>query len=474
MSDNQRGPNYYLRSADISSPRFTTEEGPIDISKIILEINLYENLMVPYITGDILIADTEGLSNIIKASGQETIRLELYVSQDAPLVREFVIYSIKKQTKNINTSSSIYSFSIIEKHGFYSFFERINKSFTGNISDIIYNVYYSTLFGLSETDPNVDIEQSLLKPENFEPTSQYIKVISPNKTPLAFCMWLAQRATTDIGEPFFLYSSLREGPQFRSLFSLINQAVEPNTPPYRLSQVFTEANFVDEIYRIVDINIPENDNNIALAKAGAFGMIYQSIDPFFKSNDRTIYQAKFNQNDYFNEKKSKGRTLADFNLYDDKFRIGPGISVQEDGSVLRGKSMAELNSQIQSQINTSFSFENFSSYDEEPNINRHLLKVKRNSDMAFINKQKLNVIIPGYNMLKSKTNTSIGKIIDVRIPSDRVHTQNPDDDELYETKKTAGNNGGLFLTTAVRHRFGLDQNYMASLELAKLSSNEEL
>lgn len=469
-----RATNYFLRSVEISSPRFSSEDGPIDITKIVVELNLYENLMVPYITGELMIADTEGLSNIIKASGQETIKVDLYVNQEFPLTREFIIYSVKKQTKNINTGSSIYVFSIIEKHGFFSYFQRINKSFTGNISDIIYNVYASELFGLTETNNQTDIEANLLNADNFEPTSQTIKVISPNRTPLSFCMWLAKRATTEVGEPFFLYSSLREGPQFKSLFTLINTPLEPNTPAYRYSQVYTSANFNDEAYRILNIDIPENDNSIALAKAGAFGILFQSIDPFFKTNDRAIYQAKFNQNEYFNEKTQKGRNLADFNLYDDQFKIGPGFTTQEDGSVTPGKSLSELNSQIHSEINTTFSFEDFNGYDEEPNVNRQLLKVKRSSDMAFMQKQKMSIIIPGYNMLKSKANNSIGKVIDIRIPADRMHTQTPNDDEIYEKKKTAGDRGGLYLTTMVRHRFGLEQNYMASLEVTKLSSNEVL
>lgn len=475
MAELKRATTFTLRSVKINSPRFEKDGGSYDITAVTPEINLYESLFNPYITGEIMVADTGGISNQIRASGQETVTIELYVEDDAVLQREFVIYSVKKQIKGINSASSIYIYSIIEKHGFFSFFQRINKSFNGNISGIIYNVFRSELYGLTGDDSiENDIEKKLLSAENFEDAYQTVKVISPNKTPLGFCMWLAKRATTEYGEPFFLYSSLKEGPQFKSLGSLLSASPINDGKPYRYSQVYTATNFIDEIHRILEIDVPETDNSIALAKAGAFGVLYQSIDPFFKSNDRTVYEYKFNQDEYFKQKKAADRTLAEFNIYDENFRIGPKSSVLGDKTVVEGQTLAELNSQIHAQINTSFMFEDFNSYDEEPNIERHIYKMRRSSDIAFLNKQKMTVVIPGYNMLNQKTNTSIGKIIDVRIPSDITHVATPDEDEIYDKKKTAGDRGGLFLTTKVRHRFGLDNNYVASLEISKMASAEKL
>lgn len=479
MTTPKRATTHYIKSITIDSPRFEEEGGAIDVTAITPEINLYESLYSPYITGDLMIADTSGITNYIKASGQETVTIELYVDEDNPLIREFVIYAVRKQVKYENSSSSVYVYSLIEKHGFFSFFQRINRGYNGNIKDIIFAVYKNELFGAKDTDDETageqDIEKNMLKEANFERASQSVKIVSPNKTPLGLCMWLANRATSEYGEPFFLYSSLREGPQFRSLGSLLQQPSQNPTKPYRYSQVYTSVQFDDEIYRIFSLTIPEQDNSIALARSGAFGIVYQSIDPFFKTNDRAIYQDKFNQDDYFKHKKEAGRTLAEYNLYDDKFRIGPQSKVDADGNPVEGLSLAELNSQIHSQINTSYAFDDWNGFDEESDIGLHLNKVRRRSDLAFMQKQKMEIVIPGYNMLKNDTNTSIGKLIDIRIPSDMVQFQTPDPEQKMDNKKTSsGPGGGVYLVTKVRHRFSLDANYIASLEVAKMAAAQPL
>ena len=490
----RRATDFSIKSISIDSPRFG-DKGAIDITAIVPEFNIFESLHSPYLTGDMMMVDTTAVSNQIMAQGQETVRIELYTDDDHPLVREFMIYTIRKQSKQLSASTSTYIYGLIEKHGFYSYFQRLNRSFSGNIGGIIYDIYKNILFEKQDGedgDLEPDDEKRLLNQDNFSSPFQNIKVISPNMTPLAFCQMLTKRATTEYGEPFFLYSTLRSGPQLRSLPELMSARPVNTSVPYRFSPVYHDDNLENEAYRIISLEFPENDNSIALARAGAFGILYQSIDPFFKTNDTNKYQAKFDQHAYFNQKVRRGstyaakdaalRTFYDKNIYDDEFRIGdrPAIDdkgqtiTDDDGNPVRGQALHELTSQIHSQVNTSFAFENFSGYDEEGNIAHHLHKVSRISELAFMGKRRLSAIVPGLTILNSDENKAVGRVFDLRIPSDKIQLSG-DRDNLTDHKTTETMEQGLFLAVGAHHMFktmGSDTTYTVSIDFSKLATSD--
>lgn len=444
MTNPLRATSYFLESVIIQSPRL---EEPYDITNVIGEINLFESLNSPYITGNILLVDSSFLSSEIRFTGEETVTIKVYVDDDYKLEREFIIYSVPKQEKSFNDNVSVYILNIIEKHGFYSYFNRLNKAYSGYINDIIYSIYDTVLF--DQTD------KAFLNYDNFERPFQNIKVLANNRTPLGLCMSLAKRATNDIGEPFFLYSSLKEGPQFKSLNSLLTGNLMNPGDPFIYTQVQNSTDLKEEKRIVVDMTVGDNDNSIALAKAGALGMRYVSIDPFNKKINKSDYEIDFRQPDYYERKKNAGSVIGE-NIYDEEFSVGPD-----------DKKLHELNSQIYSEVNTSSGFgQDIKGYDEEAMLSDHLKKVSRRSDMAFLDKQKYSMTIPGHMMFNRSENTSIGRMMEIIVPSDIPLVQKTDESEMKHPKRS----GARFLSTKARHRFGLNSHYYVSLEVARLES----
>jgi hypothetical protein len=54
-----------------------TKAGPIDISGIFEEINIFDSLMMPVMSGNILIKDSVGLSGKLIFDGSESILIDI-------------------------------------------------------------------------------------------------------------------------------------------------------------------------------------------------------------------------------------------------------------------------------------------------------------------------------------------------------------------------------------------------------------
>lgn len=444
----QRATTYSLESVIISSPRL---ENDVDVSNVTAEINLYENLLTPYISGDIVITDTSNLSSLIKFNGQERVRIRLSVDPQYAIERDYIVYALRYQGKSTNDNASVMVLSIIEEHAFYSYYKRLSWSYKGNIANIIRSVLTSDL----------GLEESSAKMSNFDPRDnpfQSLKFVVPNWSPLKFIDTLTRRATTERGEPFFCFSSLRNGIMLRSLSELLTTTPANANEPYRYTQINLNTDPIAEKRTILTATFPESDNTIKLAQSGALGVKMFNVDTFDPAKTQI---GDFKIDEYFDQKKADGVTLNDYTPYDENFTIGPD-----------NQPLHDLDSQFFSQVNPSSMFDDTNSFNEEPSIAEHLHKVRRSSDMSILDKEKYEIQIPGMSMLETDDNTSIGRVISVIMTSNLPMISDTPIEEAVDEKR--GSVGSLFLITKVHHRFGIDNQYFASLEISRTDRNKRL
>ena len=443
-----RATSYQLDEVILTSPRLDEERG-VDISNIVVEINLYENIELPYVAGDITIADSANLTSIIKFNGQEKVTIRLAVDEQYPLEREYVVYALRYQGKSINDNSSLLVLSIMEEHAFISHFKRLSWRYGGNARDIVRSVLTSDL--------GLDPDGTKLRSFDGEEPVQSFNFLVPNWTPMKFIDTVTRRSTTDIGEPFFCYSSLREGVVFRSLAELLTSAPTNPNEPYKYTQVARTTDLVEEKRVILTAVFPESDNSVRLARQGALGMRYFVVDPFdpAKNDD-----AKFTIVDHFNRKKEAGTTLNAFTPYDEEFTIGDD------------ERLHDLESQFYSQVNTSLSYGETRGFDEEPDVGAHLRRVSRMSDVSVLDKERYEIGIPGYTLLDSDANTSIGRVISVIMTSNLPAVSDTPSEEIMDDKR--GSVGALFLVRKCRHSFDVKNQYKATLEISRTDKNKAL
>jgi hypothetical protein len=82
-----------------------------DVRGLYEEINIFDNLMFPVMSGNILITDALGLSNKLKFDGSEYIDIEIVkdinFSNGMSIKKKFLIYK-QSDRKQINQTSEMY------------------------------------------------------------------------------------------------------------------------------------------------------------------------------------------------------------------------------------------------------------------------------------------------------------------------------------------------------------------------------
>lgn len=439
---------YYLEKAIIRAPRQAPNDA-FDVTNVVAEINLFESLDRPYISGNILLLDSSGLLSELRFNGQERLELQILPHPDRPITCKFVIHNILKQEKQ-KDSASLLLLSIIEEHAYLSYFKKLSWAFKGNISDIIGNIFKNEL--------NLPLK-------NKDMAAQDIHYIAPNISPLAVCDVLTQRATSEIGEPFFLYSTLKEGVQLQHLGSLLSENSINSSEPYRFSLVQNSTSYKEEIRALRSLEFPKSDDTITLAQAGAFGAKLFVIDTLRKTINAPVEEVNFNSVNYFEKKKSAGRTLSPYDSYDTKFLLSDNQ---------KSEPLHEKYSTFSSIVQPSQCFGTEKHLFEETEKSKHEFNLRANSDRAFLANRKYIFEAYGNSFLSEKTCTSIGKIISIEIPVDAPFTAENVETENIIDKKRSGSSAFNFLITACRHSFRLGREYICSVEVARQETSKDM
>ena len=113
--------------------------GSIDITKIFEEINLYDSLFLPVISGNILITDAIGLSSKLLFDGSEVLLVDIAKDADSDVASFKKAFRVYKQSNRQNNglNSEAYVLHFVSDDLIYSDQQKINQSFEGTYSYII-------------------------------------------------------------------------------------------------------------------------------------------------------------------------------------------------------------------------------------------------------------------------------------------------------------------------------------------------
>jgi len=420
----------------IEGPRFS----PINIENIVFELNLYESLSSPYLSGDILIIDSANLSNHVNFMGQEKITIKLFdTAENIFFSKTFVTTSVKKHIKS-NDSTAGVVLSFVEEHVSLSNITRFSKTYEGKIENIISKILNEQLGVKTHVDAS---------------TQSTIRYIAPyNASPLKTVSMLRRRATNSSGSPFFLFASTKQpGLRLASLETLMSQQAFNKKPfvysvvndTYYSDHAYSVERFEDRSFKIRSFSMNENENIVELFKEAGFGAQYLWVD----TNEDIATELRYRSPD-------KIKALPQLNgsiNYDETFAIG-------------GKQYHEGVSNYVSQITTKNLFDNINSLNEETTINNHMRKAEERSLRIMLSKLNIDVQLPGYQFVENEV---IGKIIEIEIPKDIPVLDEKVTSEDVIDKKLSGN----YLVFAARHLF-VDDQYSVILNLTKVDNKRSL
>jgi len=246
-----------------------TKAGPIDISAIYDEINIFDSLFTPVMSGNILITDATGLSGSLIFDGSETILIDISKSKGNPDIANFKkAFRIYKQSDRVKDglNSERYILHFCSDEMIYSNQQKINQSYEGTYSHVVEKI----------------LADYLKIPENqaggfFENTSGIRKIVIPNLKPLEAIEWVAKRALDSKQSPnYFFYQNIT-GYNFVSLSKLLTK---PELLDITLELKNTKkTNAIDEISSARALEIITQVDMLQKVKSGVNAGQFVGFDP---------------------------------------------------------------------------------------------------------------------------------------------------------------------------------------------------
>ena len=203
---------------------------------LMLELNIYESMNTPYMSGNIVLRDTMNHRSNMSMTGQEEIEFELRTNDECESIdfKTFRgrIYKISNIIPTSNTEQ-VYTLHFVSMDAMRNTQTRVKQTYRGSTDEIISDVLTNVL----KTDKNFHAEQS----------SKFTTLVGNNRYPFEFIRMASKRSISRYYN-FMTYSFFENhrGYNFVSKQSLINEnRVETREPveafftAYQKSQVDT-------------------------------------------------------------------------------------------------------------------------------------------------------------------------------------------------------------------------------------------
>jgi len=355
MSQVSSSSEFEFRDVILSIPEKGIE---VDISLSILELSLFESVNVPYIAGQMLCADTQGIFQELQMDGTERLKLNIISSEfEYNFTRDFIITRTIGKTQ-IGESGHGYNFYIAEESFFTNVLNKISRAYSGKPHEIIKNIL-STEFKK---------ELNLIGKETSQAPLTYI---SPFISPFHIIDNIRKRSCDVNGYPFFVYASLNDDKIRMKSLSEILETQPVNKIPFTYS---TAQNFnPNREKQLTNIEgfeeLGANDTAELLLK-GAVQNQYNTLN--ISTNQR-------NTNDRFNI--TEILDAKDNSIFNKDFTFND-------------KKLDEYNP------NVIFNLVNYTTADElgyhdEADIEKHMNKMKSNALITALEKKKINIVLAG-------------------------------------------------------------------------------
>jgi hypothetical protein len=290
----------------IDSTQFVIEEvsivikdgSKIDLTNIYEEINIFDSLFMPVMSGKILIRDSVGLSGRLKYDGSESILLHIKKDKTSDIASFKKAFRIYKQSNRVSEgyNSEYYVLNFVSDELLFSDQQKVNQSYETTYSEIVKKVLIDYLF----------------VPENqlggiYEDSQGIKKVVIPNLRPIEAIEWCAKRAVDVQLSPNFLFWQNATGYNFATLSTLLQ------TPEILDIKFFPKNskhfNSLQEISSARSIEVISGFDNIESTREGVLAGKFIGFDPV----TRTYATRQISYGDHYEQMKH-GNEYPNFGL----------------------------------------------------------------------------------------------------------------------------------------------------------------
>jgi len=416
----------------------------IDLTELVITINMFESVFSHAMSGSILIGDTNNLAVNLPIIGQEYLRIKLNTpSLDDNAIdyseNVFVIYKIKKRVSD--GQMQVLELQFTSPEMLKSNRTRISKSYTNTVDNIAEDILTNERY--------LDTKKDLF----IEPTSGIRRMVVPNLHPYDILRILATESISkENGSPHYLFYENNRGLHFRSLQSIYAQGItgKYHSGEQALDEKHTgggeSGELMQSMKRIVSFDMGTNNDTLVNIKGGMLGSTIFSHDIYNKSYDKKTFG-------YFDNFEDHGRISKNA-----PYNNNP---IDEDLNTLGNFTDARIHlHSVPSDTDTQHYETDTSSYAYSSN---------RLSDSLLSRQSRFGELRSGIGLtmeIAGNTTIAAGDMIDVQLPIAGIDHDDDKVDKYYS---------GVYLITNLRHIFvPRERTHQILLTLAKDSIPETL
>lgn len=442
MADNQS--QYSILEAAVISSSSSGEDNTVDIKSNVIELQFFEHIGKPYIDARIVFIDDMGLKAALGIQGTERMRIvvgDASKPEEPIIIKNFYFANIT-QTKRLNERSELLSVELVEEHVYVDAIKQFSRSYTANFEDIIENIC------------NRDLGKSVERHLFTGSVQGERKIIIPYLSPIAAIQWLKNRATTKIGAPIYLYSSLFQDALVMSdLDNLLGENVINEDMPFRYSKSLQASDDPKRnLYEIIEFSEIGGDNSLSLYEDGSIGSLYSNLD----AGTGNSVDDHVTVRDIIDEFYTNG-LLSTESIQ----------SVYDPTLIIDGKLSDEYNSLHIHQVTSSGTYNQFLSYHDEAtlldgnsDIVESRLKVKNKIIRSILKKNMLDIGMNGTFFFSGSV--SVGNKVRLLFLSSNASGDKKDYAEQIDMRKS-----GDYFIVAINHKMSSEKN-ITQLRLSKL------
>lgn len=281
----------------------------VDVRSIFQEINFFENILTPCMSGSIVIKDAIGLVKSLLLQGNEFLVADIRKSEDSEFLsfeKQYRIYKMSDR-KSVTPTSEVYILHFVSEEFLLSEQKKINRVFNESYDQIVKKILTDDLNVPDKIGSGGKSGISI-----FEPSKGVNRIVMPNLSPFESINWCLRRSISEsYGLPDFLFYQNQFGYNFVSLNTLLNldYAYRINFKSKNLSN--SDDAFNDEFLGARDFKVIKQFNTIENVKKGVYASKFIGIDPLTRRWGKIEYEVKdFRAKD----SEEKGKTANPFNL----------------------------------------------------------------------------------------------------------------------------------------------------------------
>lgn len=198
----------------INELAIVTKVNKVDISAVFKELNIFDSMFMPVMSGNLFITDSLGLSSKLMFDGSEVLLVDISKTEDSEVGRLKKAFRIYKQTDRTSNSerSENYVLNFVSDELIFSDQQRINQA---------YRMPYMKMV------ERIMLDYLKIPPNNlngvYEESSGIRDVIIPNLRPIEAIQWIARKAVNLDNSPSFVFYQNLIGYNFISLSKLLSE-----------------------------------------------------------------------------------------------------------------------------------------------------------------------------------------------------------------------------------------------------------